>query len=71
MMLALEKKDVVVDFFADDIVLIAPPSKRKLCALLKKVLKWANRNVFKCLFGIEKYATMVIKPMNFHPPPKL
>jgi len=52
--------------FADDVVLIAPSAKN-LEKLLEKVHKWANLN--EMTFGIEKCATMVIKPMNFQSPP--
>jgi len=48
--------------FADDIVLIAP-SERKMKALLRHVFCWANKNEMS--FGINKCATMVIKPLNF------
>ena len=48
--------------FADDVVLIAPSAKN-LEKLLKKVHKWANLN--EMTFGIEKCATMFMKPMNF------
>ncbi|KAG4081237.1 hypothetical protein H8356DRAFT_1329833 [Neocallimastix lanati (nom. inval.)] len=43
--------------FADDVVLIA-----------SSVHTWVNLN--EMTFGIEKWATMVIKPMNFQSPPK-
>ena len=52
--------------FADDIVLIAPSEKR-LQKILKRVLKWADLNEMS--FGIQKCATMVIKPMSFTEPP--
>ena len=52
--------------FADDVVLIAPSAKN-LEKLLKKVHRWTNLN--EMTFGIEKCATMVIKPMNFQSPP--
>ena len=42
------------------------PSAKNLEKLLKKVHKWANLN--EMTFGIEKCATMVIKPMNFQSP---
>ncbi len=45
--------------FADDIVLCAP-SRVKLKKLLKKVNNWAKNN--KMNFGINKCATMVIRP---------
>ena len=35
--------------------------------ILRKVHKWANLN--EIASGIEKCATMVMKPMNFHFPP--
>ena len=47
--------------FADDIVLCAP-SRRNLSKLLKKVSKWALNNHMS--FGINKCATMVIRPKN-------
>ena len=47
--------------FADDIVLCAP-SKRNLSKLLKKVSTWARMNLMS--FGINKCATMVIRPKN-------
>jgi len=49
------------DLFADDIVLCAP-TKKKLFKLLKKVSKWTTRNLIT--FGINKCATMVIRPKN-------
>lgn len=48
--------------FADDIVLCAP-TKRKLKKLLKKTSKWANDNLMT--FGINKCATMVVRPKNY------
>ena len=45
--------------FADDIVLCSP-SRRKLNNLLKRVNNWAKNN--KMEFGINKCATMVIRP---------
>jgi len=52
--------------FADDIVLMAP-SKKSLKRLLSHVNKWANEN--EMTFGINKCATMVVKPFNFTPSP--
>jgi len=66
MMLILEEKKCCGGLFADNVVLIAPCAKN-LEILLKKVHKWANLN--EMTFGIEKCATMVIKPMNFQSPP--
>ena len=48
--------------FADGIVLIAS-SERKMKALLRYVFCWANKN--KISFGINKRATMAIKPLNY------
>ena len=57
MMLVLkEKKSVVVDSFADDVVLTAPSAKKNLEKLLKKVHRWANLN--EMTFGIEKCARL-------------
>ena len=53
--------DAVVDSFADDIVLYAP-TRRKLSLLLEEVSKWANNNLMT--FGINKCATMVIRPLH-------
>jgi len=50
---------VVVDFFANDIVLCST-SWTKLKKLLKKDNNWAIHNEME--FGIKKCATMVIKP---------
>ena len=47
--------------FADDIVLCAP-SEKNLSKLLNKVSKWAFDN--RMTFGINKCATMVIRPKN-------
>jgi len=47
--------------FADDIVLCAP-SKKNLSRLLNKVYSWANDN--RMTFGINKCATMVIRPKD-------
>ena len=47
--------------FADDVVLCAP-SRTKLKKLLKRVNEWAIHN--KMTFGINKCATMVIRPDN-------
>ena len=52
--------------FADDIVLVAP-SKKNLQKMLSSVLNWANTNEMS--FGINKCATMVIKPIDFSRPP--
>ena len=49
--------------FADDIVLVAP-SKKNLKKILNKVHNWAIRN--EMTFGINKCATLVIKPINFN-----
>jgi len=58
--------------FADDVALIASSAKKFRKIILKKtkkkVHKWVNLN--EMTFGIEKWATMVIKPMNFQFPPK-
>ena len=54
--------------FADDVVLIAP-SKPSLRILLNKVHEWGIRN--EMTFGINKCATMVIKPLNFISPSNL
>ncbi len=51
--------------FADDIVLIAP-SEKNLQKLLNRVFRWANKN--EMTFGINKCATMVIKPINYISP---
>jgi len=40
---------------------------KKFRKIIKKVHKWTNLN--EMTFGIEKSATMVIKPMNFQSPP--
>ena len=40
---------------------------KNLEKLLKKIHKWSDLN--EMTFGIEKCATMVIKPMNFQSPP--
>ena len=45
--------------FADDIVLCAP-SRTKLKKMIKKVNEWAKFNIIN--FGINKCATMVIRP---------
>jgi len=65
MVLVLVIKSVMVVFFAvDDIILIAP-SERKMKALyfVMFFFCWANKNEMS--FGINKCATMVIKPLNF------
>ena len=54
--------------FADYVVLIAP-SKPCLIILLNKVHEWGSRN--EMIFGINKCATMVVKPSNFILPPNL
>jgi len=51
--------------FADDIVLIAP-SKPSLKLLLDKIHRWGIKN--EMTFGINKCATLVVKPMKFSPP---
>ena len=48
--------------FADDVVLIAPSSSA-LRNMLVQVSSWANINEMK--FGINKCATMIIRPKNF------
>ena len=63
---SIGRKKCCGGLFADDTVLIAPNAKN-LEKLLKKVHKWANLNAMT--FGIEKCATMVIKPINFQSPP--
>ena len=47
---------------ADDIVLVAP-SKQALKKILNKVHEWAIKN--EMTFGINKCATLVVKPINF------
>ena len=51
--------------FADDIVLVAP-SKQALKKILNKVHEWAIKN--EMTFGINKCATLVVKPINFVKP---
>ena len=51
--------------FADDIVLVAP-SKQVLKKILNKVHEWAIKN--EMTFGINKCATLVVKPINFVKP---
>ena len=53
--------------FADDIVLIAP-SRKNLQKMLSLVFQWANVNEMS--FGINKCATIVVKPINFNKPPR-
>jgi len=48
--------------FADDIVLVAP-SKQALMKILNKVHEWGIKN--EMTFGINKYATLVVSPINF------
>ena len=48
--------------FADDIVLVAP-SKQALKKILNKLHEWAITN--EMIFGINKCATLVVKPINF------
>jgi len=52
--------------FADDIVLIAP-SEKKLKIILNRISKWASIN--EMTFGVQKCATMVVKPNRFTIPP--
>ena len=63
---SIGRKKCCGGLFADDVVLIAPSAKN-LEKLLKKVHKWADLN--EMTFGIEKCATMVIKPIDFQSPP--
>ena len=58
----VEGKKCCGGLFADDIVLIAP-GKSSLRNILNKVHEWALTN--EMTFGINKCATMVIKPLNF------
>jgi len=51
--------------FADDIVLVAP-SKQALKKILNKVHEWDIKN--ETTFGINKCATLVVKPINFVKP---
>jgi len=51
--------------FADDIVLVAP-SKQALKKILNKVNEWAIKN--EMTFGINKCATLVVKPIKFVKP---
>ncbi|ORX68906.1 L domain-like protein [Anaeromyces robustus] len=51
--------------FADEIVLITP-TKSKLRALLSHVHDWAKTN--EMTFGINKWATMVVKPLKLSLP---
>ena len=53
--------------FADDIVLIAP-SRKNLQKMLSLVFQWANINEMS--FGINRCATIVVKPINFNKPPR-
>jgi len=66
MVLILEEKSVVVDSLLMMLFSLLQAQKN-LVKLLKKVHKWANLN--EMTFGIEKCATMVIKPTNFQYPP--
>ena len=50
-----------MNFLPDDIVLVAPP-KQALNKILNKVHEWAIKN--EMTFGINKYATLVVKPIN-------
>ena len=58
----MEIKKCCGGLFDDDIVLLSP-SENKMKALLRHVFNWANKNEMS--FGINKCATMVIKPLNF------
>ena len=58
----VEGKKCCGGLFADDIVLIAP-GKPSLRSILNKVHNWALKN--EMTFGINKCATMVVKPLNF------
>ena len=51
--------------FADDIVLIAP-NRKNLRKLLNNVFDWSNTN--EMTFGINKCATLVVKPLHFTKP---
>ena len=58
----LESQYCYGGLFADDIVLVAP-SKQVLKKILNKVHEWAIKN--EMTFGINKCATLVVKPINF------
>ena len=64
----ISRKRCCGGLFADDVVFIAP-SKPCLRILLNKVHEWDIRN--EMTFGINKCATMVVKPLNFISPPNL
>jgi len=55
----------VVGLFADDIVLVAS-SKQALKKVLNKVHEWFIKN--ETTIGINKCATLVVKPINFFKP---
>jgi len=59
---SIDSKKCCGSLFADDIVLRAP-SERKMKAPLHHAFCWAIKNEMS--FGIIKYATMIIKPLNF------
>lgn len=61
----LESQYCCGGLFADDIVLVAP-SKQALKKILNKVHEWAIKN--EMTFGINKCATLVVKPINFVKP---
>ena len=48
--------------FADDIVIVAP-SRNAMKKILNRVYSWSIKN--EMTFGINKCATMVVKPLNF------
>ena len=65
MVVYLDSQYCCSGLFADDIVLVAP-SKQALKKILNKVYEWAIKN--EMTFGINKCATLVVKPINFVKP---
>ena len=61
----LESQYCCGGLFADDIVLDAP-SKQALKKILNKVHRWTVKN--EMTFGINKCASLVVKPINFVKP---